>query len=270
MTLAILVSYLTLSAQSIPLPSADSLRYKAAQFIDEGTMQAVKKAKEKDELGDKSGFVLGVSLGLKKFDAQQIISGFQELSSKTPSLNGGIILGYQYFFNKYVGLRLTGMANVGTQARIKATKILSAEQAQANPIWDLYQSYLPVQAGADLVFLATVYEGEKSSFGLSAGVGYEADWYVVQKASSQSTLGALTNLLQSPNSLVNQGVYPEFGIFYFYGSHQFEIAYRFAEFSLMGDQGREWDFDLGGGQVAKTKTTFLKTSSLVLSYLYRF
>lgn len=263
-------------AQDIQLPQdlssklSDALKYKLAQYIDEETAQAIKKANENDELGSKSGFVLGVSLGLKSFDAQQIISGFQELSSRTPSLNGGIILGYQYFFNKYVGFRLTGMANVGTQARIKATKILSVDQAKQNPIQDLYQSYLPIQAGADLVFLASVYEKGKHAFGLSAGFGYEADWYVVQKASSQSTFDALINLFQKPNSLITQGIYPEFGIFYFYGSHQFEITYRFAEFSFMGNEGKDWDFDLGNNQMANTNTKFLKTSSLVLTYLYRF
>lgn len=266
---ATFLSY-SLFAQTLPLPSSDDLKYKAAQFIDEGTMEAVKKANENNELGNKSGFVLGVSLGLKDFNVQQIISGFQELSSRTPSLNGGIVLGYQYFFNKYVGLRLTGMVNVGTQARIKATKILSTNDAKPNPIQDLYQAYLPIEAGADLVVLATLYEKDKHAFGISAGFGYEADWYVVQKASSQSTVEALTNLLQSPNSLVNQGIYPEFGIFYFYGSHQFEIAYRFAEFSFMGDQGKDWSFDLGGNKTANAKTTFLKTSSFILSYLYRF
>ncbi|RDU69727.1 hypothetical protein [Helicobacter brantae] len=278
----IIVFIFTLSqAQDIQLPQdlasklPDALKYKLAQYIDEETAEAIKKANENDELGNKSGFVLGVSLGLKSFDAQQIISGFQELSSRTPSLNGGIVLGYQYFFNKYVGIRLTGTANVGTQARIKAQTLTPAYLAGQVPYdktreVDLYQSYLPIQAGADLVFLASVYEKGKHAFGLSAGFGYEADWYVVQKASSQSTFDALTNLFQKPNSLITQGIYPEFGIFYFYGSHQFEIAYRFAEFSFMGNEGKDWNFDLGNDQMSNANTKFLKTSSLVLSYLYRF
>lgn len=247
-------------AQDIQLPQdlssklSDALKYKLAQYLDEETAAAIKKANENDELGSKSGFVLGVSLGLKSFDAKQIISGFQELSSRTPSLNGGIILGYQYFFNKYVGFRLTGMANVGTQARIKAQKLTPAYPAGQVPqnqpqIEDLYQAYLPVQAGADLVILASVYEKGKHAFGLSAGFGYEADWYVKQKASADAgTSGALQNILQKPNSLITQGVYPEFGLFYFYGSHQFEISYRFAEFSFMGNEGKDWDFDLGNNQ----------------------
>lgn len=270
-------------AQDIQLPQdlssklSDALKYKLAQYIDEETAAAIKKANENDELGSKSGFVLGVSLGLKSFDAKQIIQSFQELSSRTPSLNGGIILGYQYFFNKYVGFRLTGMANVGTQARIKAQKLTPAYPAGQVPptqpqIEDLYQAYLPVQAGADLVILASVYEKGKHAFGLSAGVGYEADWYVKQKASADAgnTAKGLQNILQKPNSLITQGVYPEFGIFYFYGSHQFEITYRFAEFSFVGGSYNAWNFDAGDAGSIEAQTKFLKTSSLVLSYLYRF
>lgn len=265
-----------LFAQDLPLPSADDLRYKAAQFIDEGVIKAVNKSNENDELGDKSGFILGVSLGLKTFDAKQIIQSFQELSSRTPSLNGGIVLGYQHFFNKYVGFRLTGMVNVGTQARIKAIELTPAYPAGQVPadapkVEDLYQAYLPIEAGADLLVLATVYEKGQHSFGLSAGFGYEADWYVVQKASADAgTSGALQNLLQSPNGLITQGVYPEFGIYYFYGSHQFEILYRFAEFSIGGNSYNAWGFDGGKAGELNAQTKFLKTSSLVLSYLYRF
>lgn len=272
---ATFLSY-SLFAQTLPLSSSDDLKYKAAQFIDEGAMEAVKKANENNELGNKSGFVLGVSLGLKSFNAKEIIQSFQELSTQTPSLNGGIILGYQYFFNKYVGLRLTGMVNVGTQARIKASKLTPAYPAGQAPnsapmVEDLYQAYLPIEAGADLVVLATLYEKDKHAFGISAGFGYEADWYVVQKASADAgTAGALQNLLQSPNGLVTQGIYPEFGIFYFYGSHQFEIAYRFAEFSLGGSSYNGWGFDAGDAGMISAQTKFLKTSSLILSYLYRF
>ena len=273
---------LLLNAQELSLPQdldaklSDALKEQIAQYIDEKTDEEIKKASENDELGNKSGFVLGASLGLKCFDAKQIIQSFQELSSKTPSLNGGIVVGYQYFFNHYVGVRLTAMLNVGTQARIEAQKLTPAYPSGQTPqnqtqIEDLYQAYLPIQAGADLVILASVYEKGKHAFGLSAGVGYEADWYVAQKASADAgTAGALQNLLQKPNSLINQGIYPEFGLFYFYGSHQFEIFYRFAEFSFVGDSYNAWSFDAGGVGDITAKTKFLKTSSFVLSYLYRF
>lgn len=252
------------------------LKYKAAQFLDEQTINAVRKANENNELSDKSGFLLGVSMTLKNFSAQEIISGFNELSSKTPSLNGGLILGYQYYFNQYVGFRLSAMVNVGTQAFIKAQKLTPAYPSGSVPqtttqIEDLYQSYIPIQGNVDIKLLATVYEKEVHSFGLSAGLGYAIDWYVVQKANADAgTAGALENLLQKPNNILNQGLYPEIGIYYYYGSHQFEINYRFSEFSFLGDKFNNWIFNTGNNSNLDTQTRFLKTNEITLSYLYRF
>lgn len=252
------------------------LKYKAAQFLDEQTINAVRKANENNELSDKSGFLLGVSMTLKNFSAQEIISGFNELSSKTPSLNGGLILGYQYYFNQHVGFRLSAMVNVGTQAFIKAQKLTPAYPSGSVPqtttqIEDLYQSYIPIQGNVDIKLLATVYEKEVHSFGLSAGLGYAIDWYVVQKANADAgTAGALENLLQKPNNILNQGLYPEIGIYYYYGSHQFEINYRFSEFSFLGDKFNNWIFNIGNNSNLDTQTRFLKTNEITLSYLYRF
>lgn len=252
------------------------LKYKAAQFLDEQTINAVRKANENNELSDKSGFLLGVSMTLKNFSAQEIISGFNELSSKTPSLNGGLILGYQYYFNQHVGFRLSAMVNVGTQAFIKAQKLTPAYPSGSVPqtttqIEDLYQSYIPIQGNVDIKLLATVYEKEVHSFGLSAGLGYAIDWYVVQKANADAgTAGALENLLQKPNNILNQGLYPEIGIYYYYGSHQFEINYRFSEFSFLGDKFNNWIFNTGNNSNLDTQTRFLKTNEITLSYLYRF
>lgn len=264
------------AADNLASSLEQGLKYRAAQLIDEKTMEAVNKAKENNTLNDKSGFLLGVSMTLKNFNAQEIISGFQELSNKTPSLNGGIILGYQHYFNTYVGFRLSAMINVGTQAFIKAQKLTPAYPAGSVPqgtpvIQDLYQSYIPIQGGAELKLLATVYEKEEHSFGFAAGLGYKIDWYVVQKASADAgTLGALQNLLQNPDNILNQGIYPEVGIYYYYGSHQFEITYRFSEFSLLGDKFNNWNFNTGGSSSLDTQTKFLKTDEITLSYLYRF
>lgn len=270
------ISFILFAQETLSIPDAKNLKYKAAQLIDAATTQAVQKANENDELGNKSGFVLGVFTELQNFNFRQIVAGFQELSEKIPSLNGGLILGYQHFFNTYVGMRVTGFANVGTQARIKAQTLTPAYPAgstsiPATKIQDIYQSYLPIEAGADIVILATAYESGKHSFGFSAGFGYKANWYVVQKADATSgTDGALENILQKPNDLINHGVYPEFGIYYFYGSHQFELSYRFAEFSFIGEKYNEWQMNTSGGTKIDVQSKFLKNSSLLLSYLYRF
>lgn len=249
---------------------------KVAKLIDESTTKAVKNANEHNELGDKNGFVLGVFTQLQKFGFKEIIAGFEELSETIPSLNGGLILGYQHFFNSYVGVRITGFVNVGTQARIKAQTLTPAYPSGNVPsspihIQDVYQAYLPVEVGSNVVILATAYENGKHSFGFSAGFGYKASWYVVQQANATSgTSGALENILQKPNDLINHGIYPEFGIYYFYGSHQFEISYRFGEFSFLEETYNEWQMDTAGGTQVGVRSKFVKNRSIILSYLYRF
>lgn len=242
---------------------------KAGQKLDDEIHKAIEKSKD-TSLENLSGFVVGLSTSLKEFNAEQIINTFEQISTKTPSLNGGLIVGYQHFFNQYAGIRVTMMANVGTRAVIKAQKLIPASQAKALPISNIMQEYLPIQAGADIKFLSTFYRNEKYAFGISAGLGYEAEWYVIKKADSDSgTQGALRNIAQHPNSIINHGLYPEFGIYYFLGGHQFELSYRFAQFAFTDNRFNNWDFD-DGSKKLKTGTRFLFTSEIVLSYLYRF
>ncbi len=260
------------------IPDPKHLKEDAAKIIDDEIQEGIKKSKEKEkekeEQWNPSGFILGVSMGLKTFSAEQIIKGFETLSTQTPALNGGIILGYQGFLNPYIGMRISTRINVGTHATIKAETLTPAfptGTAPSTPIKKITQTYIPIQSGVDLSLFLSLYSKNDYALGISAGIDYEFDWYVVQKADSHTgTTGALTNILQKPSDIINHGIYPKFGIFYFQGNHQFEVAYRFAEFSFLGEEYHHWDFNANHHTPLATQTKFFKTSEIILSYLYRF
>ncbi|WP_027326677.1 hypothetical protein [Helicobacter pametensis] len=243
----------------------------AADKIDEEIQGAIQKSKS-TSLDNLSGFILGASMSLKKFDGEQIIKTFSMLTTSTPSLNAGLTLGYQYFFNQYAGLRISAMANVGTQARIQSQTLVPATQAgKTATVTDVLQEYLPIQANIDLKFLSTFFRNDSHAFGVSAGIGYEAEWYVVKNASATvGTSGALTQLIQQPNDLLNHGLYPEFGIYYYYKGNQFELNYRFGQFAFSDAHFKSWNLNLGDGTSLPVGTRFLFTGDIILSYLYRF
>lgn len=250
------------------------------------------KDKNLEDFSIKNGFLLGTGMGLKEINLSQIISGFESLMAKTPSLDIGLLLGYQHYFNQYVGLRISGMIHTGGKAQFKYSKVIPAtkiQEAQKSPrtfarprnttkqaipattIQDIAQTYYPIKANTDLKVLVDIFTKDKHSVGLNVGIGYEIEWLVVGDASAEvgDNSSSLKKLIQKPTSLTDSTIYPTIGLHYFYGKHQFELEYKFAEYAFVR-KSNQWNFNTGKPAGISTTTKFSTKNSLSLNYIYRF
>lgn len=275
----------TLFSQELDL-SEEVLKQVITTQVEKTLDKVTKEAKEstlKDaDLQDpqnKSGFLLGTGLTLKELGFSQVIAGFESLVVKNPSLDVGLLLGYQYYGNQYFGFRISGMINTGGKAELKAptirpasktnqTALQESNKISATLIRDVMQIYYPIKANADIKLLLDVYTNEKHSVGFSLGVGYEAEWLIAGQASAkvEQAPNGLEKLTQKPNTLRDSAVYPTIGFHYYYGKHQFEIDYKFAEYSF--GTSDSWKFNAGESKIANT--FFSVKNTLAISYIYRF
>ena len=246
---------------------------------------AKKNADQEIDLRDKknkNGFVLGTQIILKKFEISQVISGFQKLTSTVPSLDAGLILGYQYYLAKNFGFRISGLIDAGSPAVLKAQTLQPAQTSSpseatgansipATLIRGVYQKYWPVKGSVELSFLIDFYTSQKHVFGAMIGGGYEIEWGVLVNADASvgTNTSGLTRLVQKPQNVITSGLYPLVGLYYYYRHHQLGINYRIGEFYLIKEKNNEWDFNLGNS-TATTITKFRPLGSLTLYYLYRF
>lgn len=260
---------------------------KGGKELDKLVDNAKEEAKKDIDLREnKNGFILGTAITLLELNSSQIIAGFEKLISTTPSLDAGLILGYQRYFTNVVGLRFSVMAETGARPRIKATKLQPAIKtgasnngANANNvipstlIQNLNQTYIPLKANTELTLLLDFYTGEKHSVGMDVGVGYEIEWYILQKAdasySSSGNVSGLQKLTQKPQNILNSTIYPLIGLHYFYKKHQFGLTYKFGEYFFVKNGYKSWGFNTGSGSI-EANTRFFTTQSLRLSYIYRF
>ncbi|WP_104697764.1 MULTISPECIES: hypothetical protein [unclassified Helicobacter] len=253
--------------------------------VDLVTQQADQEVDLRDSK-NKSGFMLGTQLILKKLEISQVISGFQELMSTTPSLNAGLILGYQFYFSKRFGFRLSGLIDAGSPATLKATKLKAIEltpaqtpgtgggitAAKITPIEEVYQKYWPIKGSIELSLLLDFVATQKHVFGGLIGGGYELEWSVPVKGNAivgENNTSALSKLVQKPQGVITSGLYPIVGLYYYYKKHQIGVNYRFAEYYLVSENNTRWDFDTGNGSL-KTTTKFRPKQSITLYYIYRF
>ncbi|RDU74226.1 hypothetical protein CQA57_02875 [Helicobacter anseris] len=261
---------------------------KGGKELDKLVDNAKESAKKDIDLKEnKNGFILGTGITLLELNSSQIIAGFEKLVSTTPSLDAGLILGYQGYFSEMIGLRFNVMVETGARPRIKAIKLQpaiktgtssggtsTANTTQSALIQDLNQTYIPLKASAELSFLLDFYTAQKHSVGMDVGVGYEIEWYIVQNAgasySSSGNISGLQKLTQKPQNILNSTVYPLIGLHYYYKKHQFGITYKFGEYFFVKNGYKPWGFNIGGGNSIEANTRFFTTQSVRLSYIYRF
>ncbi len=222
--------------------------------------QAINKNDDNEDLRiSKNGFILGTGVWLKKFTVNAIADSLSQLTAVTPSLNTGLILGYQFYMGKVLGVRISAMGQVGgpANARIKAFKIVPANQATTTSTQEYHRSYIPVSAGIEAALLLDLVTTQKHSFGIDGGIGYNAEWYIPNSDTSN-----INKLTTKPSILVNSGLYPFVGIHYYFKHHQFGVSYKFVEYALINKD--IWDPASG------YRATLRLNAAIRITYLYRF
>lgn len=215
-------------------------------------------------LQNKSGFLLGASIWVKNFQVSEIIQQLQTLSQVTPSLHTGLILGYQRYFNPSFGWKFSTQASIGTNIRIKALRILPVEEATPNPLISISPAYIPITLGFHLGLLLDLITTSTKAFGLELGLGYKLEWLVPSLSKSTSSLAQFT---QTPQALLNTGIYPYLGFHYIIKHHQISLLYKPIEYVLTNQN--IWEIN-SSTQNLPLKARFQQSHAALLAYIYRF
>lgn len=175
----------------------------------------------------KSGFLFGVDLTMGEFKTNTIYTP-NSFSAEdiTFSTMFGVFGGYQFYFDEWFGIRATAHLAGGINNEAQNSVNGSELQNTSTPLW----------LGVRMSVLWDFLQFGAHALGVSAGVGYEAEFYLNHQYTYQShTVNAST--------LIQHNLYPILGIHYYFQNHQFEINYRFSGalnyFSNVTNQGFE-------------------------------
>ena len=187
------------------------------------------------------------------------------------AFDGGIKFGYQHYFTAEYGLRVSVYGGVGNPINIEMRekqefKPEPVPGQPGGPKPDLQRpisgvpyidyeallqtSYLPIRFAVDIDFLYDFLERGKHTFGITAGVGYRFGYYLNQNGARFSGRAqdkydpknqqppTYTNTMKElkMNNFATHDLYPQVGIHYYYGNHQFEFLLRasgFLRFNLL-------------------------------------
>lgn len=159
----------------------------------------------------KSGFLFGVDLSLGEFNTNTMFipSSYSE-NAKSFSTMFGLFGGYQYYFDEYFGLRTTLHLSSGTLSDAQYSVDGGELQNTSTPLW----------LGVRVSVLWDFWQFGTHALGMSAGIGYNAEFYLNHQYSYDQNSINGSNLLQ-------HNLYPILGIHYYFRNHQFELNYRF-------------------------------------------
>lgn len=160
----------------------------------------------------KSGFLFGVDVTLGEFKTTTYYtpSSFSQ-SAKGFSSMFGVFGGYQHYFDEFFGLRATAHLASGTLSDAQYSINGNELQNTSTPLW----------LGVRLSVLWDFLQFGEQALGVSAGIGYNAEFYL----NHQYTYSSYTN---NASSFIQHNLYPILGIHYYFGRHQFEVNYRFS------------------------------------------
>ncbi|RDU71488.1 hypothetical protein [Helicobacter brantae] len=202
------------------------------------------------------------------------------------SFNGGIKFGYQHYFDKEaLGVKqaygIGGSVCIGAGIPINNT----IEYTQFNfQNWEQtfkYNSqFLPINFGLDINFLWDFWESGEHTLGLSAGIGYTMNYYKSIKNDNNAQAVGVVNgqpaqgdvFSQPLKDMISHNIYPQIGLHYYYGSHQFSLNFRLdfggIENAVKQDTSSS-DGDLWNG-IYNYDSAFISKDYLSLGYSYRF
>lgn len=237
------------------------------------------KAKPSVGKMSKSGFFLGIegNFGESTLKVKHTFSsgaGFEDgntLSSHF-AFDGGLKLGYQHYFGEKqsLGIRFSAYGGAGVPLKTKTT--INGNGNGEKRFFE--SSYLPIKAGVDLDFLWDFFEKEEHTLGLTLGVGYRFNYYLSLEK-TQNVFVTNGTLHENPNlqninfqNTYLHDFYPQIGLHYYLGHHQFELNYRFGGLIAWLSEPKEapW-FDKKDADIS---TQIINTDYISLSYVYRF
>lgn len=175
----------------------------------------------------KSGILFGVDINLGEFKTNTLYAPNSfSLEDTTFSSMFGIFGGYQFYFDENFGIRATAHLSSG----------ISNEAQNSINGSELQNTSIPLWLGVRFSVLWDFLQLGEHALGVSAGVGYKAEFYLNHQYSYQSqTINTST--------LIQHNLYPILGIHYYFQNHQFELNYCFSGalnyFSNVNNKGFE-------------------------------
>lgn len=205
------------------------------------------------------------------------------INNNSPSFDGGIKLGYQYYFDKEA-LGIKQAYGIGIGLYIGAGIPISGETyATFNPqdpqdpnrglSYILKSSYIPIRTGIDINFLWDFWEKGNHTLGLSAGFRYKFSYYKNTEAEWSNSRGEVASEVNADNSyedLMIHSFIPKIGLHYYYDNHQFEITTSFGISYSSQNIREDMSALFGGGERIGYKTQIINSDYLSFGYSYRF
>lgn len=160
----------------------------------------------------KNGFLFGVDVMLGEFNTTTYYtpSSFSQ-SAKGFSGMFGVFGGYQHYFDEFFGIRATIHLSSGTLSDAQYSSDFGNLQNTSTPLW----------LGMQLSVLWDFLQYGEYALGMSAGIGYNTEFYLNHQYSTPTTI-------INASTLTQHNLYPILGIHYYFGHHQFEVNYRFS------------------------------------------
>lgn len=237
---------------------------------------------------DKSGFTLGIELNLgsailsgNKYGMPKLQAGYAtflgDYSFENFAFDGGLNVGYQHYFDKEAlgvqkafGIQADFYLGIGSPIE----NTLSYEYTKGYPTY-YKTSFLPIKAGFDVNFLWDFWQSGEHTLGLKAGLGYRLSYFMSLKNSNNAS--NYWNGVYSQNfaGLLLNEFYPQIGLNYYFGSHQFSLTYRFGGMINSTSQVEKNKFDTVWanpllGESVYFETLITQSNYFSFGYSYRF
>lgn len=193
------------------------------------------------------------------------------------AFDGGIKAGYQHYFDKEAlgvnqafGIEASGYFGVGNPLNDTITYDYLRGAST-----DYEVSFLPIKLGFDVNFLWDFWQSGEHTLGMLAGIGYRFTYYMSLKNSNNASNHWNGVYSQSFSGLMLNEFYPQIGLHYYYGSHQFSFVYRLGGLINAVSQVEKNYFDTVWGNPALGENVYFETriarsDYFSLGYSYRF
>lgn len=193
------------------------------------------------------------------------------------AFDGGVNVGYQHYFDKEaLGVKQA----FGIQANLyfgigsPMDDTLAYEYTKGYSIY-YEMSFLPIKTGLDVSFLWDFWQSGEHTLGMLAGIGYRLTYYASLKNSNNASNAWHGVYDQKFSRFLLNEFYPQIGLNYYFGRHQFSLIYQFGGIVHLSSQVEKNLFDTVWGNALLGESVYFETSMtqnnyFSLGYSYRF